>query len=157
MPFALEMEAALCIWFPLLTFGVTCVDFPDAHGIRLYTVKLPAPLPQASANGVDGEDSATLALWFSQTNKRPLGIDLSRDLVGSHAAAPGIRIVSSFNWDPVERQASFLCWSLSMDWLVAQNWHVRLVRTGLWDTASTVVSVKACKSGISVSDYQEPL
>ncbi|ORY81014.1 hypothetical protein BCR37DRAFT_380908 [Protomyces lactucae-debilis] len=157
MPFALEMEAALCIWFPLLTFGVTCVDFPDANGIRLYTVKF-GPPPQTTANSAsDADDQAPLSLWFSQTNKRSLGIDLSRDLVGSHAAAPGIRLVSSFNWDPIERQASFLCWGLSMDYLVTHGWYLRLVKTGLWETASAVVSVKMCKAGIALSEYQEPL
>lgn len=153
-PFSMEVETALTIWFPLLTFGITAVEFPDATNIKKYTIKLNTSNDHMSAYE---QTLPVLALWFSTNSAKRINVDLARDVIGSHSAVQSVRLLSSFEWDHATKIVTFMCNFSSMELLQIQNFTVRLVRTDTWETVSVVSPVKHCVMGTSLSEWQEPL
>lgn len=153
-PFAMEMEVALTIWFPLLTFGVTAVEFPDATNVKNYTIKL--NLSTESMSAYD-ETQPTLALWFSTNSAKRISIDLARDIVGNHTAVQSVRLLSTFEWDHETKMAKFMCTASSMELLQIQNFTVRLIRTDTFESVSVVAPVKHAVLLSALSEWQDPL
>lgn len=153
-PFSMEMEAALTIWFPLLTFGITAVEFSDAVNVKNYTIKLNSTTDQMSTFE---ESLPVLALWFSTNSAKKINVDLARDLVGNHNAVQSVRLVSTFEWDYSTKMAKFMCSTSSMELLQIQNFTVRIIRTDTWETVSVVAPVKHCVAQSALSEWQEPV
>ncbi|CCG82712.1 protein of unknown function [Taphrina deformans PYCC 5710] len=153
-PFSMEMEVALTIWFPLLTFGITAVEFADAASIKSYSIRLS---PNAESMTSYDETLPLLALWFSTNSAKKINLDLARDIVGNHNAVQSVRLLSTFQWDYDAKTAKFMCNASSMELLQIQNFTVRLIRTDTYETVSVVVPVKNCVAMSSLAEWQEPI
>lgn len=153
-PFSMEMEAALTIWFPLLTFGITAVEFSDATNVKNYTIKLNTTNDQMTTYE---ESLPLLALWFSTNSAKRINVDLARDLVGNHNAVQSVRLLSTFEWDYDTKMARFMCNASSMELLQIQNFTVRLIRTDTFETVSVVAPVKHCVAQSALAGWQEPI
>lgn len=152
-PFSIEMEAALAMWFPLLTFGITAVVFPDAFNVREYKIKLNTNTEMCTHD----QTLPVLSLWFSTNSIRRITVDLARDIVGSHNAVQNVRILSTFEWNFQKKQAKFMCNLSAMDLMRIQNFTVRLIRTDTMETVSSIVPVNQCiLASASLADWQEP-